>query len=397
MKKSNWFLTAILALAVGISSMGCGGGDYAIPSVVPTLTLGTVATPTANPPGGTAVASGTPVTLSCATSGVTIYYTTNGSTPTTGSTPYSSPISITTGTTLKAIAVKSGMNNSTVLTAAYTVDPTLISDMVYIQPGDFSMGQEGIEGATVHTVTISKGFWMGKHEVTQAQFQEVMGINPSSDSGVGDKYPVYNVSWYGAIAYCNKLSIAKGLTPVYSVDGIGDWAELEYSSIPVKTNDKWNAASLVPDADGYRLPTEEEWEYACRAGTMTMFNNGKDTINHSEANFRPNSLRNPEDEEEDEYDENPDATPTGQTTTVGSYAPNAWGLYDMHGNVGEWCWDLYSTHPTHPDYVDPAWGYYRMSRGGGWLDYAAALRSAFRADISPNTGEPAQGFRVVRP
>jgi formylglycine-generating enzyme required for sulfatase activity len=249
-------------------------------------------------------------------------------------------------------------------------------EMVYIQPGTFQMGQTGV-AEPVHSVTISRGFYMGKYEVTQGEFDAVMGSQiGSSFYGKGANYPVYDVSWYHAIAYCNKLSIAEGLTPAYSVSGISDWAGLTYASIPVRVNSTWDATACDWDATGYRLPTEAEWEYACRAGTTTMFNNGKDTINHSEANFEPyNNV----------YDENPTATSIGKTTPVGSYAPNAWGLYDMHGNVWEWCWDWYGTYASGSQ-TDPsgaASGSYRMLRSGSWGSYAHALRSAYRSSSDP--------------
>jgi formylglycine-generating enzyme required for sulfatase activity len=272
-------------------------------------------------------------------------------------------------------------------------------EMVHIQPGTFQMSDDGILDAAVHSVTISRGFYMGKYEVTQAEFEAVMGALPSDVSstyGKGDDYPVYYVSWYDAITFCNKLSIAEGLTPAYSVSGISDWAGLAYTSIPTGHNSTWDAAACDWNATGYRLPTEAEWEYACRAGTTTLFNNGKNTISHSEANFKPY---------DDGYDENPAATSIGKATAVGSYAPNAWGLYDMRGNVWECCWDWFASYGSGAE-TDPsgaASGSSRVMRGGSWRYPAQILRSANRGcSLSWYRGDPSDGYsslglRLVRP
>ena len=133
----------------------------------------------------------------------------------------------------------------------------------------------------------------------------------------------------------------------------------------------WNRS-----ANGYRLPTEAEWEYAARAGTTSAYSFGS-TITTSQANFNNN---------------------VGRTTRVGSFAPNAWGLYDMHGNVREWCWDWFGTYPSssETDPVGPSTGADRVLRGGSWFDTAAITRSAFRSNNTPIDRNFIIGFRVVR-
>jgi formylglycine-generating enzyme required for sulfatase activity len=234
-------------------------------------------------------------------------------------------------------------------------------DFVYIEGGTFTMGSPNDElnrgsDETQHQVTVSS-FYMGAYEVTQAEWVAVMGSNPSYSAG--DDLPVEQVSWYDAVAYCNARSVQRGLTPVYTING---------------TN-----VTMDISKNGYRLPTEAEWEYAARAGTTTAYNTGA-SITTAQANF-DNSIN--------------------ETVAVGSYAPNDWGLYDMHGNVLEWVWDWYDTYPsnaqTNP--TGPASGLSgRILRGGAWNNSAEDVRSAFRfgGSLDPTDKDPSGGFRVVR-
>ena len=193
--------------------------------------------------------------------------------------------------------------------------------MVKINGGTFSMGSPESEewrgnDETKHIVTVSD-FYISPYEVTQAEYASVMGSNPSNFKG--DNLPVESISWYDAIAYCNAKSEKEGLTPVYTIDG---------ESVT------WNR-----EADGYRLPTEAEWEYACRAGTYTPFNTekvpGADTCNFY--GHYPYGI------EDNYFNQEELETKPGQyrqtTVAVNSFSPNKWGLYNMHGNFGEWCWD----------------------------------------------------------
>ena len=220
-----------------------------------------------------------------------------------------------------------------------------------------------------HQVTISKGFWLGKYEVTQKEWVEVMESNPSCYFK-GDNLPVENVSWLDTIDYCNKRSEKEGLTPAYTVSG---------SSVT------WNK-----NANGYRLPTEAEWEYACRAGTSTPFSTGSN-ITTNQANYDGTYP----------YNGNAKGTYLGKTWPVGSGMANAWGLYDMHGNVSEWCWywdwsGSYSSG-SQTDPTGASSGSNRVYRGGSWGSGAWLVRSAYRDGFTPTTRGNLLGFRVLRP
>jgi formylglycine-generating enzyme required for sulfatase activity len=219
-----------------------------------------------------------------------------------------------------------------------------------------------------HQVTVSS-FYIGKYPVTQKEWFDVTGITIqqqigmsdfsfSKSYGEGDDYPIYCVNWYDAVEYCNKRSLKDGLTPVYTIKG---------------TNITWNRG-----ANGYRLPTEAEWEYACRAGTTTPFYSG--TTVTDAGWYSGNS--------------------GGRSHPVGEKQPNSWGLYDMHGNVWEWCWDRlgsYSTRSqTNP--IGATSGSSRVYRGGCFNEGLAGSCSSFRGGRSeyPSKRSAANGFRIAR-
>ena len=253
-------------------------------------------------------------------------------------------------------------------------------NFVLITGGTFEMGSPDTEAWRTedevrHTVTVSD-FYMGIYEVTQAEYAEVMGNNPSSFSG--DDLPVEMVTWMDAVRYCNARSEKEGLTPAYIVEG---------------QTVTWNRA-----ANGYRLPTEAEWEYACRAGTETPFNT-ETSISAEEANYYGHY---PYEIEDNYFSQGKLTTKPGEyrqtTVAVDSFSPNHWGLYNMHGNVGEWVWDYYGAYDigeqTDPTGADT--GTLRVYRGGGWNDFAKNMRSAYRAAMAEDKGSFNIGIRLVR-
>lgn len=250
---------------------------------------------------------------------------------------------------------------------------------VRIKGGTFSMGSPSGENwrsadEKRHRVTVDD-FYMGIYEVTQAEYRNIMGKNPSSFSG--SNLPVETVSWLDAVRYCNKRSRKEGLTPAYKISG---------SSVT------WNRR-----ADGYRLPTEAEWEYACRAGTTGTFNT-KTSISASEANYYGHY---PYGIEENYFTEEKLETKPGnyreKTVPVNRFSPNAWGLYNMHGNVSEWVWDYYGTYSTVKNNpAGPKNGNARVYRGGAWNDFAKHLRSSYRAALRQDLSSSSIGIRLAR-
>lgn len=267
-----------------------------------------------------------------------------------------------------------------------TVPPP--EEFVLIQGGTFQMGSPEEEAwrsedEVRHTVTVSD-FYMSAYELTQAEYQEITGENPSSFSG--EDLPVENISWLDAVSYCNARSEREGLTPAYTVNG---------------TDVTWDRS-----ADGYRLPTEAEWEYACRAGTTTPFNT-ETSISAEECNYYGHY---PYEIEDNYFSQGNLTTKPGEyrqtTVPVGSFSPNPWGLYNMHGNVGEWVWDYYGAYNSAnesavgaEEQTDPTGaetGTLRVYRGGGWNDFAKNMRSAYRAALAGDKGSFNIGIRLVR-
>ncbi len=259
------------------------------------------------------------------------------------------------------------------------------SGMVLIHSGAFTMGSPPDESGrynneTPHQVTLTKAFYMCDHTVTQQEWQSVMEWSPSRFSGA--TLPVETVTWFDCVIYCNRLSDAYGMTGAYTIT-----KQLYFGNTIVSATVTWNQ-----NANGYRLPTEAEWEYACRAGSTTAFCDGAIT----------DTLCSPVDPNLDKvgwYCGN-----AGNTThPVKGRQPNAWGLYDMHGNIPEWCWDRWdgvSDYPSGPatDPVGEPSGSDRVFRGGSWEGSAGGCRSAYRGADAP--GGPVYGdvvgFRVSR-
>ncbi len=341
------------------------------------------ARPEFNPPGGSYDLP-INVTITSATPGATIHYTIDGGDPNPASAVYSGPVSISQTTTLKAKACREGWSDSATARDTYTIAPPP-DRMVYVPGGTFTMGDtHGVglpEELPTHSVTLDP-FYIGKYEVTQAEWQAVMGSNPAHDCGVGYNYPVYLVSWYAVLKYCNLRSKAEGLNPVYSISGTTNPAY--WGEVPNSDNAAWNAAICDWSANGYRLPTEAEWEYAARGATNA-----------------PDYLYSGSDEVDtvawywDNWGEE-----HRTTHAVGELAPNGIGAHDMSGNVWEWCWDWYSgdyygsspgVNPT-----GPGSGLYRLIRGGNWYIHAFASRVSFRGAYDPYYSLNLHGFRLCR-
>lgn len=245
--------------------------------------------------------------------------------------------------------------------------PYLEINLIFLTSGQFELGSpppeetrlpnEGDGNGRQTRVSLTRGFWMGQTEVTQAQWTRLMGANPSQYQNPAK--PVESITWEEAMAYAQKLT---------------------------ETESK---AQRLPAGYAYRLPTQAEWEYACRAGTTTPFSFGAEA-DSSRGNFRglyPRQFSTVEVARHQEVG----------TVPVASFAANPWNLYDMHGNVREWCYEAFSErYPGGQvsDWVGPLTGTYRVSRGGGWEDSAPRCRSAARDRIAAQSKSASQGFRI---
>jgi formylglycine-generating enzyme required for sulfatase activity len=245
-----------------------------------------------------------------------------------------------------------------------------------------------------HQVTLTHGFYMPIYPTMQGQFAGIAGWNPSIFSACGSDCPVDSVSWYDAVAYANLLSSAAGYSPCYTFNNVicqdDTNAGVSYMACENRTQGgilsatvTLNGVTSVYDCQGYRLPTEAEFEYATRAGTTTAFYDGPCTYGDACSPVDPNLTLI------GWYCGNDNTT----TEKVGLKLPNAWGLYDMTGNVTEWVWDWYGPYDAGPD-TDPegaAAGANRVNRGGSWNNDSGDCRSASRSSDLPGYN----GFRVV--
>lgn len=235
------------------------------------------------------------------------------------------------------------------------IDPFTKMPFVFIPAGSFQMGSPASEGGreegeVQHNVRLTRGFYLGKFEVTQEEWGEVMGTNPSHFKDCGGRCPVENVNWYDVDRFIQRLE------------------------------------ELSP-GDKFRLPTEAEWEYACRAGTTTPFSTGEN-LSAAQANY----------DGEFPYLQFPKGEFRKGPTAVGSFAPNPWGLYDMHGNVWEWCEDAYCpcTKSAATDPLGSCQSELKVIRGGSWYFDANSARSALRYHHRPQDLGFSIGFRLVR-
>ena len=253
-----------------------------------------------------------------------------------------------------SLQVKAGLNTPFVGIAPIAPPP---EGYVGVEGGRFQMGSTDgdRDEKPVHSVTVGS-FYMKATEVTQKEWKEVMGTNPSRFKG--DNRPVENVNWFDAVKYCNALSKKEGRTPVYRING---------SSVTAN----WSA-------DGYRLPTEAEWEYAARGGKNSRgykYSGSNSVGGVGWYNVNSGSKTHP----------------------VGQKQANELGLYDMSGNVWEWCWDWYGDYSSgsQRDPSGPPSGSLRVTRGGSWDYVGRRLRSAYRRGHSPGDSSGILGFRLA--
>lgn len=237
--------------------------------------------------------------------------------------------------------------------------PDIGGEYVLVEWGSFMMGGDGCsDEKPLHKVSLSS-FYISRYETTQAEWNYVMGNNPSEFKK--DSLPVENVSWFDAIKFCNKLSDLEGLQKCYS--GSGNAIECNYK------------------ANGYRLPTEAEWEYAACGGKKDIRSIFSGSNNIREVAAYEGNCRD-------------------STRSVGSFKPNELGIYDMTGNVSEWCWDWYDVYPddakNRSDPTGPDKGFLRVIRGGSWFNYDKCSRVCCRNLYNPNDTYFYLGFRVAR-
>ena len=263
------------------------------------------------------------------------------------------------------------------ISGEFTLDIPVIETMVFVEGGTF------YNGASDVTVL---SFYIDNIEITQNKYLAIMGVNPSTYKG--DNRPVDGATWFDAVKFCNLLSISEGLVPCYAFSSYGtypnDW--------PKEWNTKPKNSLLVScnwKVNGYRLPTEAEWEFAARGGNYTngFIYSGSDNLELVGAYLH-----------EENYINVDPAVKSG-TRTVGSFKANELGIYDMSGNIAEWCWDVFGKYPKSAQInpTGPITGSKRINRGGGWGGFAMYCEVRFRWKVAPTISKySSYGFRICK-